>query len=74
MGPPLTTLGEVEEIDTGRGKFEWRDAISVRVMEMVAVVCSGANAIDAPVWPGVVLHTSETVPALLSAAMVTVAI
>ena len=74
IGPPLTALGEVEEIDTGRGKFVWRDEISLRVMLMVAVVCRGAKAIDVAVWPGLVLQTSETVPALLSAAMITVAL
>lgn len=41
-------LGEVEEIETGRGKLVWRDDTSVRVMLMVAVVCRGAKTIDAP--------------------------
>jgi len=70
----LKVLGEVEESETGRGKFVWRDEISVRVILMVAVVCWGAKAIDVTVWPGLVLQTSETVPALLSAAMITVAL
>ena len=70
----MTALGEVEERETGRGKFVWRDEISVRLMLMVAVVCWGAKAIDVAVWPGLVLQTSETVPALLLAAMTTVAL
>ena len=45
----MTALGEVEEIDTGRGKLVWRDDISFRVMLIVAVVCIGANRIDAAV-------------------------
>ena len=43
----MTALGEIEEIDTGRGKFVWRDDTSDRVILMVAVVCMGANTIDA---------------------------
>ena len=44
----MKVLGEVAEIDTGRGKLVWRDEISLRVMLMVAVVCWGAKAMDAP--------------------------
>lgn len=61
-------------IDTGRGKFVRRDDISLNVMLMVAVVCWGAKAIDVAVEPGLVFHIRETVPALLSGAMLTVAL